>query len=109
MTSNQKSQRAERIRGRKGVRLRHRLLYNQPLCVHCLAQGRTELATERDHIVPLFKGGEDTEQNTQALCSTCHKAKTLDDLRGARASGSGGCDADGFPLDQEHPWAKGGR
>lgn len=29
-----------------------------------------------DHITPLWLGGENREANLQALCPTCHKAKT---------------------------------
>ncbi len=47
-----------------------------PLCVLCDAQGITRLATQRDHIKPLFEGGEDTDDNTQGLCEQCHDAKS---------------------------------
>lgn len=30
---------------------------------------------EGDHILPLNKGGEDSPENIQPLCSTCHKLK----------------------------------
>ena len=33
-------------------------------------------AYDLDHIVPLWKGGEDTEDNLQALCPACHRIKT---------------------------------
>jgi 5-methylcytosine-specific restriction enzyme A len=29
-----------------------------------------------DHIIPLWKGGEDTDENLQALCPACHRRKT---------------------------------
>jgi 5-methylcytosine-specific restriction protein A len=31
---------------------------------------------ETDHIVPLHKGGKDEWSNLQALCVSCHRAKT---------------------------------
>ncbi len=31
---------------------------------------------ECDHIVPIARGGSDSMENLQALCVTCHKAKT---------------------------------
>lgn len=42
---------------------------------------------ELDHVVPLFMGGDDTEQNTQVLCiapdgSGCHQGKTREDMTG---------------------------
>lgn len=33
-------------------------------------------AYEVDHIVPLWRGGDDAERNLQALCPNCHAAKT---------------------------------
>ena len=91
-----------RVRGRPLQRARHRLFAKQPLCVMCKANGRVTPATERDHIVPLCKGGMDTAANTQALCSECHKVKTLADV-GSRGYGQG-CDANGMPTSAGHPW-----
>ena len=41
----------------------------------CKLPGNLE-AYDLDHIVPLWKGGEDTEDNLQALCPACHREKT---------------------------------
>ena len=41
----------------------------------CDLAGKLE-AYDLDHIVPLWKGGEDTEDNLQALCPACHRKKT---------------------------------
>jgi 5-methylcytosine-specific restriction endonuclease McrA len=39
----------------------------------------------RDHIVSLKEGGQDIEENTQALCFRCNKAKTEEEsTRGIR-------------------------
>jgi 5-methylcytosine-specific restriction protein A len=65
-----------RIRGRKLQALRAQLFRQQPLSVICQAEGRTSVATIRDHIIPLAEGGQDVEQNTQALCETCADLKT---------------------------------
>lgn len=40
-------------------------------CAHC---GTTE-RIERDHIIPLSKGGDDTIDNLQPLCGTCNRRK----------------------------------
>ena len=41
----------------------------------CELAGKLE-AYDLDHIIPLWKGGEDTEDNLQALCPACHRGKT---------------------------------
>ena len=41
----------------------------------CNLAGKLE-AYDLDHVVPLWKGGEDTEDNLQALCPACHRIKT---------------------------------
>lgn len=74
----------ERTRGRTLQRLRDRLLRGQPLCVLCAQEGRMGAATDRDHIIPLAEGGSDTDENVQALCKDCHRAKTLAEARRGR-------------------------
>ena len=66
----------ERIRGRKGVEIRARNLARDPLCKHCGERGIVRLAMIVDHVVPLWKGGPDTDENKQSLCFDCHDAKT---------------------------------
>jgi 5-methylcytosine-specific restriction enzyme A len=92
-----------RIRGKALQQARATQLYAKPLCEHCSAKGLVVLATEVDHIVPLFKGGSDLVDNKQSLCSACHKIKTAQD-KGFRARY--GCDASGLPLDPNHHWNK---
>ncbi|MFE2245260.1 HNH endonuclease [Streptomyces lavendulae] len=41
----------------------------------CLPSG-----VDIDHIVPLARGGEDTDGNVQILCKLCHKIKTNEDF-----------------------------
>lgn len=66
-----------RTTGRRLQAMRQALFTRQPLCVECEKAGRVTLATERDHIVPLTEGGEDTDENTQGLCRPCHDEKSL--------------------------------
>ena len=70
----------KRIRGRKLQRIRAQALREMPLCVKCKEQGRVTPAEELDHVMPLCKGGSDTPDNRQALCASCHKAKTAEDF-----------------------------
>lgn len=96
---------AERLRGRAAVAQRARRLAMHPLCARCLSRGWFTAATQVDHIVPLFKGGEDVDENTQNLCDDCHKLKTAQD-QGHRARHEVG--VDGRPTDPGHPWNRGG-
>lgn len=71
----------ERIRGRRGVDIRARNLARDPLCAHCTGLGFVTLATVVDHVVPLWKGGADTDENKQNLCDECHKVKSAAEAR----------------------------
>ncbi len=47
------------------------------LCVECRKEGKTVVATEVDHIIPLSKGGDFwSEDNHQSLCKPHHSSKT---------------------------------
>jgi 5-methylcytosine-specific restriction protein A len=49
-----------------------------PLCVDCLATGRTEPATDPDHITPLADGGPPFDPaNLRPLCHRCHSRRTI--------------------------------
>ncbi len=41
----------------------------------CKLAGKLE-AYDVDHIIPLWKGGKDDDDNVQALCPACHRIKT---------------------------------
>jgi len=87
----------ERVRGRKGVAMRKRFLYGEPLCRHCAAKGLTTLATQVDHITALVNGGSDDDGNKQPLCDECHKVKTAADIR--LISKKVRIGLDGWPVD----------
>lgn len=65
----------ERIRGRLGMKLRQQRLANELFCRMCGRLGQTP-----DHILPLSKGGTDTDDNIQVLCKVCHDKKTRQDF-----------------------------
>ena len=75
------------------------MFQTNPLCVMCEAKGLVTAATELDHIVPLCKGGPDTTENCQPLCTACHKQKTLGDIPRKK-----GADIHGMPTSPEHWW-----
>lgn len=76
-----KSRRSERFRGSARDRgydarwdrisLGHRRRY--PFCVLCEQRGRTVLADDVDHVIPLVDGGDKyARENRQSLCRDCH-------------------------------------
>ena len=52
-------------------RIRARFLRAHPDCARC-----GQPAQSVDHIVSKARGGTDDEENLQALCDRCHRAKT---------------------------------
>ena len=92
-----------RIRGRILQRIRDYYFAQYPWCVSCLSHGKKVLATQLDHIVPLFKGGKDEDDNRQGLCDQCHDDKTREDLGWKQSTA---CDSDGNPLNSNHHWNK---
>lgn len=58
------------------MQMRKRRLIAEPRCRICLAEGRVTAATVPDHIVPLAKGGTDTDDNIRCLCEACHDKVT---------------------------------
>ena len=65
-----------RKRGRAGQRDRAAVVADEPLCRHCLAQGRTRATEIVDHIKPLAWGGSDERSNKQGLCREHHDEKS---------------------------------
>ncbi len=63
--------------------LRASVLYANPLCCVCSTLGRVVVASVVDHIVPIKDGGARFDPaNLQALCVSCHNAKTARETRG---------------------------
>lgn len=71
--------------------------------------GRIAAANTVDHVHPISEGGAafPGHDGLASYCAGCHSAKTA---RGAEAGAikstkpRRGCNADGTPLDPEHPW-----
>jgi len=66
------------------------------LCQPCYRKGKPTPATEVDHITPKSQDGTDDTDNLQAICSTCHKAKTAQEATGRKARQE--YDINGFPI-----------
>jgi hypothetical protein len=80
--------------------IRRQQLLAEPLCRICKTAGRSTIATEVDHVIE--HGGDWNAfilGEKQSLCSACHQAKSAQVHRKSQ-----GFDADGEPLDPDHPW-----
>lgn len=87
------------LNGAAWQKLRADVLAEQPLCVDCASRGLTVAATDVDH--KDGNPGNNDRENLQPLCHPCHSRKTAAD-HGKRVAM--GCDAQGQPLDPDHPW-----
>lgn len=87
------------LNGVRWRRLRAAVLEREPLCRDCWKRGRLTTATDVDHHDN--DPSNNDPENLVPLCHECHSRKTQADM-GKRVSM--GCDADGQPLDPDHPW-----
>ena len=75
---------ASRGYGWRWQQARANYLAQHPLCAMCELEGRTQLATLVDHIVPV-QGAEDpgfwNDSNWQPLCRPHHAQKTANDVK----------------------------
>ena len=46
------------------------------LCAECQRQGRVRYGDELEHIVPLWKGGAESDANREWICREDHRIKT---------------------------------
>ena len=89
--------------GRRWRKARQQFLYENPLCVMCRQDGKTEAALEVDHIQkhdgnPLLFWDE---SNWQGLCRPHHRSYKATMERSGKVKG---CDASGAPVDPESHW-----
>jgi 5-methylcytosine-specific restriction protein A len=70
--------------------LRALILARDPLCKIAVKCDGTALSVEVDHIVPLSRGGDDSEANLQGACRACHSFKTIRETGGVMTDGIGG-------------------
>jgi 5-methylcytosine-specific restriction protein A len=87
------------LNGAAWARLRALVITEQPLCAQCEREGRITPGNEVDHIDNDASNNE--RSNLENLCRPCHSRKTNADMG---RSVSYGCDANGMPLDPNHPW-----
>lgn len=67
----------DRMRGSSWMALRAKVLKRDAgLCQQCMRGEKVTPASQVDHIKPLHLGGLNGMDNLEALCKTCHDAKT---------------------------------
>lgn len=92
-------------------RLRKAHLSASPLCEGCKAMGRLTPANTVDHVRAISDGGPafPGHDGLASYCPACHSSKTARGTEAGAVQSSKprrGCDADGNPLDPDHPWRK---
>jgi 5-methylcytosine-specific restriction enzyme A len=92
------------VRWRK---VRRMWLAEHPLCAMCTRQGRTTAAVVVDHVKP-HEGDHELfwdQNNYQSLCYSCHSGIKRQQERHGYSQAA---DANGLPMDSNHPWAREG-
>jgi hypothetical protein len=85
-------------------------LRREPLCKFCSNKNIITPATCADHITPHrgsyeeFWRGALTPGGLMSLCDTCHSSTKRRIEHGSDAAFVRGIDANGDPVDREHPW-----
>lgn len=106
MREPQKKRRNVPLNSAAWLKLRARVLNEEPLCRMCKEYyGEVTPATDVDHIEN--GTGDYTDDNRrealQPLCHECHSRKTRAEIEGGQIEVLG-CDVNGVPLDPAHPW-----
>ncbi|WP_394658436.1 HNH endonuclease [uncultured Novosphingobium sp.] len=70
----------------------------------CDAEGLTTLATVVNHKVPLARGGDDSDANTENLCARHDAIVTAQQFGMAQPVEAKGVGRDGRPTSADHPW-----
>lgn len=83
---------------------KRRLARTSGLCEHCEAEGLATLATVVNHKLPLARGGEDVDENTENLCARHDAIVTAAQFGKAEPVKARGIGRDGRPTSADHPW-----
>jgi 5-methylcytosine-specific restriction protein A len=67
-----------RIVGWQLTKIRERIIVRDgAACTKCGFMPANLSYLEVDHVVPLFRGGAESDENRACLCRRCHRAKSL--------------------------------
>lgn len=86
-----------------------RLARTNGLCEMCEAEDKVALATVVNHKVPLARGGEDVDDNTENLCDRHDAIVTAKQFDRAEPVKARGVARSGRPTSADHPWNRPGR
>lgn len=64
----------QKKRNVSGAKKREISYKQKDCCINCKVR---TMVLEIDHIVPLYQGGDNSKENLQGLCPTCHRKKTM--------------------------------
>jgi 5-methylcytosine-specific restriction protein A len=81
-----------RITGSRLQAIRERILRRDNglcQCEECKAAPLPRLASVVDHVVPLWEGGAESDENRQSLHPDCHARKSADEARRRAGGGEG--------------------
>lgn len=87
--------------------LRKSKLAERPLCEPCERRGKIVAASTVDHIRSIASGGEPFPPlaGLMSMCHACHNTKTnAVDRAGGKGVKFKGCDVNGLPIDEAHPF-----
>ena len=71
-----------RVKGSTGYRIRDAILTRDAglcQCARCIRDGAIRLAHEVDHVVPIWAGGRESDDNRASINRECHRLKTADE------------------------------
>ena len=95
----------KRLRGRAGQAQRQRrLARTNGLCEACEDEGLVTVATVVNHKLPLARGGEDVDKNTENLCARHDAIVTAEQFGKREPVEAKGVGRDGRPTSADHPW-----
>lgn len=90
--------------------LRRAKLAEKPLCEACERRGKLVQASTVDHVMAIARGGDPFPplDGLMSMCAACHNSKTnAVDRAGGKGLRFKGCDVNGLPIDDAHPFFAG--
>ena len=68
----------KKMYGHRWEKIRNMYIKAHPLCEECLKNGKSTLADEVHHVLPIKRGGTHDFDNLMSLCKSCHNKKHIE-------------------------------